>query len=69
MLRVAAAVAKTNKQTDLHIYIKKRSVVKIYLKRNLSAFSPKHLRITNKIILTRSCLQLSTTLSSIHFHR
>ena len=39
MLRVAAAVAKTNKQTDLHIYIKKRSVVKIYLKRNLSAFS------------------------------
>ena len=69
MLRVAAAVAKTNKQTDLHIYIKKRSVVKIYLKRNLSAFIPKHLRITNKIILTRSCLQLSTTLSSIHFHR
>ena len=69
MLRVAAAVAKTNKQTDLHIYIKKRSVVKIYLKRSLSAFSPKHLRITNKIILTRSCLQLSTTLSSIHFHR
>lgn len=57
-----------NKQTDLHIYIKRRSVVKSSLKRNLPAFSPKHLRVINKIILTRSCLQLSTTLSSIHFH-